>query len=223
MYRTVTRQLVVTGRLLMLITSLIVVDHVAAADDVSIRFDGKVVIASVKKGASAAWLGVSLEIHGDGLRLFKRAFIVDDDDHDGEIHVTLSRDVPRKSLWMVVDLKSGEYAINAPSGDILLTRKAVAEEFLHSRSDDAAARLFHAHPFSTALLVRPGVGAWIAHVRDGSPEDGDGVTNGKTEAILEKMVSVGNSPGPPDDLERDDVIALLDPLTLRIMDGRVIK
>ncbi len=189
----------------------------------AIAFEGKAVIASVKKGATAVWLGISLEQHGDGLRLVKRAFTLEDDDHDGVVRVELPRDVPERSFWMIVDLKSGEYGVSAPNGGALLTRKAVPADLLRSRSEGAAARLLHAYPLFTALLVRPGVGAWIAHVRDGYAEDGDGQTDGKAAALLEHMIPIGSSPAPPDDLAKDDVVALVDPLTLSILDGRVVK
>lgn len=194
----------------------------SAAAKTTITFEEQAVVATVTPGAKTAWFAVVHEWKGYGLRLVERATLLADDDRDGIVRLNLGRSAARESVWMVVDLASGDSAVEAPPG-MKLHRRPLPAAALHSRASDRAAHVAHKATFSIVWLVRPGVGAWMSAIDDGNASDGDGTFDGSVEAALERMTPVGDSPAPPDDFRRDDVVAAIAPLTLEIFDGRVAR
>jgi len=194
----------------------------SAAAKTTITFEEQAVVATVTPGAKTAWFAVVHEWKGYGLRLVERAVLLDDDDRDGVVRLTLQKRVARDSVWMVVDLGNGDSAIEAPPG-MKLQRRPLPAAALNSRASGRAAHVVHKEAFSIVWVVRPGVGAWTSIVDDGNAGDGDGTFDGSVEAALERMTPVGDSPAPPDDFRRDDVVAAIAPMTLEIFDGRVAR
>jgi hypothetical protein len=206
----------------MLVLAVIGTMSAFAKTPVSIAVEGKSVAAHVSTGANTAWFSISKESTGNADRLIHRAFLMKDDDRDGVVQVTLSHPPVPTSLWMVVDLESGEYSIVAPPG-APLRRRAMPPSALVSRGNSKSARLLQQELLTIFFVARPGVGAWIARVEDGSPADGDLTPDGKATVMLEKMTPVGDSPPAPNDLQHDDIVAFANPLTLAVYDVRVVK
>lgn len=179
------------------------------------------VVARVTPGARTVWFGVVHERVGYRPKITDMASIIVDQDGDGEIRLPQTDGVSN-SVWMVVDLASGDYAIEGAKG-AELRRAVLAAGAVRSRNGAAPARVVNAGSSAVVWLVRPGVGAWIAEVDDGGPEDADNWTDGNVAATLSQFRAVGDSPAPPDDFERDDVLAIIEPFELRVTDLRVTK
>lgn len=193
-----------------------------AKTPVAIAVEGNSVVAHVATGANTAWFSIAKEPTGNGDRLTDRAFLLNDDDRDGIVRFTLSRPPVLTSLWMVVDLESGEYSIVAPPG-APLRRRSMPPSALVSRGNSKSARLLQRELLTVFFVARPGVGAWVARIEDGSAADGDSMPDGRATVLLEKMMPVGNSPAAPNDLQHDDIVAFANPRTLAVYDVRVVK
>jgi hypothetical protein len=187
----------------------------------TITFENRAVVARVTPGASTAWYSVIHDGTGFGMKVIRRAFILQDEDRDGIVRVELSDDTVRRSVFMVVDLSNGERAIEAPPGIRFRLRPLPPSAFVSRGSPRSAAVLNGSDALTVFWFVRPGVGAWVATVEDGSVGDGDGIVDGNVSALLARFVPVGSSPGPPNEFSRDDIVVAIAPLTLDIFEGRV--
>ena len=197
---------------------------VSAKTPVRVTIEQNSIVAQVTPRAKTAWFSVSQEPapYGRGVLSVHRAFLLEDDDGDGTVRLTLQHPPFATSVWMVVDLDSGEHAVMSPDA-ALLRHRSLPPSALVSRGNAKSARLLQEDLVSVFFVARPGVGAWIAKIRDGSAADGDLAVNGRISAAVDSMNPVGSSPAPPDDLKKDDVVAFANPLTLTLYDTRVVK
>jgi hypothetical protein len=53
-------------------------------------------------------------------------------------------------------------------------------------------------------------------VGDGGESDGDGAIDGRLQGILDQMQPLSDSPQPPSEFQKDDLVLALDPSTLEI-------
>ena len=211
-------------RIVCVLVFLIAAPQVLAKDGVTITFEGTSVVAHVNAGAQTAWFSIAHTSDSrGGMMLVNRAFLRGDDDGDGRVQLILEEAPPSSSLWMVVDLKSGDYAIETVTRNPPRRRALTPAMVRPSDPSGGRARFLDDHARATVFVVRPGVGAWVGKIHDGSPEDADGAVDGHLAAQIAKFVAVGNSPPAPDDFLRGDVVALVEPLTLAVTDGVVVR
>lgn len=78
-----------------------------------LRFEERAVLARVTAGATTVWFAVHHGSDGQRLRIAELSALMSDEDRDGEIRYPI--DGIQRSVWMVVDLESGEYHIAAPA------------------------------------------------------------------------------------------------------------
>lgn len=188
----------------------------------TITFEDRAVVAHVTPGASTAWYSVIHRWTGYRQKISRRASILVDGDGDGIVRMALSEPLYR-SVFVVVDLSNGDRAVEAPPG-IKFRHKPLPPSAFRSRGGSEAARILHGpETWMVFWIIRPGVGAWVATVDDGSPADGDASTDGNVSALLEKMRPVGQSPPAPDDFRRDDIVVAIAPETLDVFDGRFVN
>lgn len=176
------------------------------------------IVHAVTPGGSVALYGLLHEPTGWSLRISELADLLTDDDGDGMVRYELGRNVPVVSVWLAVDLSTGELAVSAPEGFTpreLTFPPGVLRSGLGNRLNrlEMTGRTVH------ALVARPGVdpaltGAWLLRLGDGGDQDDDGAYDGKMGFLLAQMTPVGTSPLPPEEIAGGDVIALIDPETL---------
>ncbi|HEY0553789.1 MAG TPA: hypothetical protein VGG20_05945 [Thermoanaerobaculia bacterium] len=145
----------------------------------------------------------------DVATLVRRSQVLTDDDGDGTVRLDLGKEVPLRSVWVVVDFATGQVAVAAPEGFPLrlVSWQGQGIERGASRSD----RVEDARTFAEVLLVRPGVGAWQLTVGDGSSSDDDGAADGRIAAALDRMAPVAGTTPPPVRFDPKDVVVLIDP------------
>ena len=196
----------------------------AAVADPILTFEDRAVIAQVTPGATTAWFGLASEWGAYTPRTYEYARILEDGDRDGIVRFELETPKPA-SVWLVVDMSTGQRTIGAPAG-VHVKRSTLPPAALKRRSGNARAGLFlRDETHAVWWVVRPGVGAWRMMAEDGSGEDADGRSNASVSSELRALRAIDKSPGPPDDFAHGDVIVTvaLDRLAvadLRVNEGR---
>jgi hypothetical protein len=92
--------------------------------------------------------------------------------------------VPENSIWTVVDLSTGAFAISAP-GSFFLDESPVPGNAFEVGAPGLLNRFRHTFAWVDMVLIRPGVGAWTLRASDGGPGDRDEVADGRTVTALE--------------------------------------
>jgi hypothetical protein len=169
-----------------------------------------VTMAGVTARGQVVGFSVGREVAEDDVAtVVRRSQVLTDDDGDGKVQWDLGRDVPLRSIWVAVDLATGQVAAAAPEGYPL--RQVDWRGLGIVRGDPRSDRVEDARSFAEVLLVRPGVGAWRLTVGDGSDADDDGLPDGKLAAALDRMKPVDGTAEPPSRFDPRDVLVLVDP------------
>jgi hypothetical protein len=130
-----------------------------AAMNVSIS--GNAVIArGLTPGGGAVFFGVAHRPRGYAFAIEQVAEFVTDDDRDGVVTYKAEKDVPWKSIWFVVDARTGAYEMAAPEG--LSDRRNESRKSRVAR--DAAgewSRFEHERGWLSLLVIRPGGDVWM--------------------------------------------------------------
>jgi hypothetical protein len=122
-------------------------------------------------------------------------------ERDGTYLLTVANRIPTASIWVAVDLTTGDYTVASPAGH-KLNRQQLPPAALKGRSNGRGARFESGSDEQELLFIRPAVGAWRA--------------SGGRSLELASMRPVGNTPPPPDDFAAGDVLVFVDPLSLRV-------
>ena len=169
-----------------------------------------VTVAGVSPRGQVVLFGEAREIAEDDVAtLVRRSQVLTDDDGDGTVTLDLGRDVPFRSVWVAVDLATGQVAAAAPEGYPL--RRVNWRGVGIARGNSSSDRVEDARTFAEVLLVRPGAGAWQLTVGDGGEGDDDGAADGKIAVALDHMTPVAGTAPPPARFDPRDVVVLIDP------------
>lgn len=165
-----------------------------------------VVANGVTPGADVVFFGVALEPDGYGSQIEQWAQIVKSTGTTARLE--LAAPVPYKSMWAVVDLDTGDFALSSPAG---YTAKPaiIPKKLLKKGSGDASDLLTEGREFVQLLLVTPKKGAWQFTAMDGDGDD-DGRDDGQIAASLEHFRPVDASKAPPKKLSKNDVVIMFD-------------
>jgi hypothetical protein len=182
----------------------------------AITFDkSSVSVAGISPNGRMVLFGVAREIAEDDVAtLVRRSQVLSDDDSDGVVKLDLGRDVPLRSVWVAVDLATGQVTAAAPEGYPL--RRVNWRGVGIARGNPRADRVEDARRSAEVLLVRPGAGAWQLTVGDGGEGDDDGAADGKLAAALDRMTPVAGTDPPPARFDPKDIVVLIDPNRLEL-------
>ncbi|MGH2627335.1 MAG: hypothetical protein ACRDHY_11870 [Anaerolineales bacterium] len=193
-----------------------------ASGTVTLAFDERAVVASgLTAGGQVAWFGVAREPVNFGAAVVRREALLADEDADGKVRFELDRAVPFRSIWVAVDLTSGESAIGTPAGYPLRPLKLGVNAFL-SRGLGKVDLFTESRDFLQVFVVRPKSGAWVLSAVDGSAEDQDGPANGSVTLDTLLLEPVGKSPPAPDGFAKDDVFVAIDPNRMEAVAVRLV-
>lgn len=168
-----------------------------------------VVVTSEERSHQFVLFAIGIGSHGRAALLTREVLTETDTDGDGVITFTPRR-IPRRSVWVAVDVENGAYGIASPSGELPSPLPVGDEAWRGGRTDLEVARRY-----LEVLLVRPRVGAWTKRATDGGPQDDDGRYNGTSRLRLEKMDRLlGDSGGPPFAAPKD-LLVVVDPQSLQ--------
>lgn len=193
----------------------------SAAPKPNIRFEARAIVAQgIAAHGSVLLLGIAHEPQPYALRTREYALALHDDDGDGVVRLTLKGEVPSESVWVVVDMSSGEYSVAEPGNGKLHIKPLKAPQLVR-RGSDRSAKVVADSEFVKFWIVRPGVGAWIRTVEDGGRGDADQGGDGKAAGRLDEFEPIGRAPAAPTDFQRDDIILAIDPVNLALAEVKL--
>jgi hypothetical protein len=175
-----------------------------------LQVDGTAVLASgLSPGGRVAWVGVARERVGwtSRVSVWQAADAVADG--AGQTVLDLGRDLPVKSLWVVVDVTTGAFAAASPQEYPWLTEAPFPSAAASLASDRATLlSLRDDREELEVLVVRPKVGVWRATLRHDDPgsEAEPGVT-----LTASDLIPWGKPRAPLGRLGPGDLIVAIDP------------
>jgi hypothetical protein len=181
--------------------------------------EDSVVASGLTAGGDVVFFGVAREPRELIGRIVDRETVLHDDDGDGVVSWALEVAVPVRSMWAAVDLASGQWGLGTP-GEYPL-RLLDTETSETKESDGQLNRILVRRDFVELLLVRPGVGAWMAQLFDGDELDRDGAATVSVLAAPADLQPVASSPKAPEVFQPGDVVVVMDPDAMALSATRV--
>jgi uncharacterized protein (DUF2141 family) len=133
--------------------------------------------------------------------------LVPDDDRDGTVTYEHKKAVPWRSVWVIVDLKTGAYAIASPQGENARIGKGRA-----SRRVNGGASLEHERDAVDLLVVRPGGEVWtLAAARSAPSAKQGGAVRAVYATALDEFRPLTPDARPLTHLTGADVVVAIDP------------
>ncbi len=178
----------------------------------SIAFvEGTVEISGISRGGQAIWFSVGRSARNFGVTVRQLGGVENDTDSDGIVRIELDEVLAPASVWAAIDSETGWVALARADGS------PVDPTVIHGNPRNALRKIdFEDRDLLYVLVARAKIGAWMARVGDGGPDDEDREPNRQIELPLSSMAPLGASPPPLDRLERDDVVLAIDPRSLNV-------
>jgi hypothetical protein len=181
-----------------------------------IVFEANAVVASgLSPGKTVVWFGVERRVDAEYSTDVYERYDVGMAGADGTARFVLDQPVALRSLWTVVDLDSGAFALAAPEG-YRLGRLSEPPARLGVGSAAQSDELLDERPYLVGLVVRPGEGAWRFAGGDGGARDEDGQNDGHLRFALDKLEPLPGSPAAPARVRGSDLWFVIDPQRMEI-------
>jgi hypothetical protein len=181
-----------------------------------IAFEAEAVAAfGLTPGETVVWFGVERRVDPDFSTEVVRHAEVGTAGADGTARLALGREVAVRSLWVAVDLETGELAVAAPDGYRIARPERPATR-LSVQDGDQADHFLDERPYLMGLVVRPGAGAWVFAGGDGGDRDEDGQSDGRLSFALDGFDPLPGSPAPPAKARAEDLWLVIDPRRMEI-------
>jgi hypothetical protein len=193
----------------------------SASPPLTIRFaEREVAVSGATAGGKVAWFSVAKEIRN--FALMQRRDAITEANAAGEAAFVLDEAVPPVSIWVAVDVATGQFAVAAPSTfeprELVLAADAL-QPGRHGSDDEITDN----HEFLEMALVRPSkgsgtlAGAWGGTVGDGGQSDDSAKPDAKVALPLSRLRPIGQSAElRPPVLTPGDVLAVIDPIEMAV-------
>jgi hypothetical protein len=180
--------------------------------------DQAAVATGVTPKGQVVWFSVAKQIEGYMAHFVRREEILPDTDGDGVVRFELDQPVPLQSIWVAVDLATGEAAVATPEGYPLREASAAPGRGGEPGRPDWVEE---GREILEILVVRPGKGAWGLTVGDGGENDDDGRGDGRITAALARLRALGAGSGPPERFDPKDLVFAVDLDRMEILQERI--
>jgi hypothetical protein len=175
---------------------------------------GGLTVSGLTPGALAIVFGITRITKGDMAGYARHNYLLRSVDALGNARINHAP-LPAVSVWCVVDLRTGSYAMTAPAG-YTIRRTSLPANAFRGAPNAQLNSLRLKHDFVEVLWVRPGVGVWEASVGDGGEGDADHTVDGHLSIAPEQMQAIGGSPPPPNHYLPNDTFIIVDPDTMEL-------
>jgi hypothetical protein len=188
----------------------------APAGPPALAISGTAVRASgMSAGGVVVWLSLARKVEAYEPIYVRRHGVVQAD-AKGQAELPVTEAVPRHSIWLAVDLKTGAYATASLAGFAPLAF-TLSPEALEVRGAALADRLIDTADYSELLLVRPGKGAWGKAVGHGGIDDESATGEAVVKVSFAKFLPVPGTAEPaPAKLGPKDLIIVMHPRAMAI-------
>lgn len=199
-------------RALLLIASVAVVLPLHAA--ITIVIDGDTVTArGLTPRGGAVVFSVAHEPNIAYYTIRRVAELVKDDDGDGVVAYTAAKPVSLRSVWVVVDLRTGAHGAASPEG--FPERLSSERRSRAVRGGDGEwSRLAHERPWLELLVVRPGGEVWELTAMRGGAADVERTAGPDYYTPLDRFRPLTPGARPLARLTPADVIVAVDARTI---------
>jgi len=178
---------------------------------ITVAIEGPSVTAQgLTPGGGAVFFSVGHEPHNAYYSIRRTATFVPDDERKGVVAYTSAADIPRKSIWFVIDVRTGRYAVATPSEFPIRT----ATERRSRATKDAAgewSRLVHERPWLELLVIRPGGDVWELTAMQGGVADPDNAGGPDFAMPVGLFHALTPATRPLQQLTPGDVVVAIDP------------
>lgn len=194
----------------------------AQAPAVTITFEENAIVASgISTSGDAAFFAVLQEQEEFSVASLRRDELVADTDGDGIARLEMPDGVPTRSIWAVVDVRTGNYALAVPQGYRLRMAEDTEDHGVRRDNKGHIAHIERVMGFAEMLVVRPGQGAWMGSAGQGSMSDKDFMDDGKLLIAFDELYPQGNSGASPGHLQPGDTIVLIEPVEMQVFATRI--
>jgi len=182
--------------------------------------EASVTVANAAAKGTVVLFGIGKEYESFYLTRHMWKEVLTDDDGDGAVHLAVPKGVPAQSVWIAVDLATGQSAVATPSLDG--GKELVTPGLAGRRQGSVLQALRDERKQGYLILVKSlsaggkEAGAWFLAAGDGNARDADGEEDGAIEVELASAEPLGPStpPAPPEGISGTDRVYLIDPDTL---------
>jgi len=197
----------------------------ASASSLALTFgERSVTVEGVTPGGDVALFAIAKEPSNSVPRIplkTTHAVVLHDDDHDGKVTFERQRTVPLIAIWVAVDIATGQwFASGSPGFDA----QTIPLESLARQDNAGQLRKLSAQvPEMDVLLVRPGTGAWRIYAAKTSAIDENGRAARPLQIDVGGMIPLSNALSKLDSIHQGDIIALIEPQSMRFAVSEVGK
>jgi hypothetical protein len=202
------------GRWILIVCAVALVAAEGAAD-IQIQFaEQRIVASGFTPGARLFVYGVVNEPQTFHVRIRRQHAILVDDDNDGVVALEFGKEgVPPRSVWQFVELGTGARMAAGPSTRPL-RQLEFRTEWLRGDGAGLLKRLEVPREAIDVVLVRPGAGIVAAGVfRQGTDTDDDRINDRKLGVRVGESKLIAGT-GAITELEKGDIIVMIDSSTL---------
>jgi len=169
-------------------------------------------ISGLPPGGRVALMSLSRTAVDSIVRVERRDELLTDDDSDGVVRLELDGGPALRSVWVVVDLATGGWAVGYPEG--FPGRELAIGGRGRPEPAPAATRFDQPGEQFEVLLVRPGAetaaGVWGGALGDGGARDRDGLVDGSVRVTPAELGLLGER-SAPEAFGGGDVLVLVEP------------
>lgn len=165
--------------------------------------------SGITPGGRAVFFASGLQHNGYDTSFVRIATIVSDDANSGTVTLTLTDPISATTIWAVVDLTDGRYAVASPAGYTTRTVDLPRNVLRRVSGRTGVVRFGFDHPALDLLYVQPGMGAWAWYAMDGRKLDHDGA-NGVTLIDAADGIPLGDTSGNATELEVGGTLVAVD-------------
>lgn len=187
--------------------------YVSAApkQTVAVAFEtSRVTVSGVSPGGNVLLYGLGRDFVRVSPELLRWAKVEAASTTDGTATFDIGRAVPARSVWIVVDVSTGAYAVATPQASFRRERAADQASFVINAAGNP--QFFKMRGTGLDLLVvMPGVGGWLATVGASPGTDASGKAGWFSQVDFAKMVPIGSAPPAPEMLTGKELVVAIDP------------
>ncbi|MBI4914331.1 MAG: hypothetical protein HY825_00655 [Acidobacteria bacterium] len=202
-------------RWMVVLAVLFVVCGLNAEAEPTISFEPTaVVVSGVTSGGEVALYGVAHDFRWEYPAILWWARSLIDEKQIGTVSLDLGQGVPEHSLWIAVDMTTGESGFGSPRAGFV--RQVDFQGPGVGNGPDGEYTAFRAvGGLVDIVVVRPGTGLWLTKTGDGGAADADGTSDGVVTAVLSSFEPVGDSPLAPETFDANDIVIVVDPKSMK--------